>query len=85
MRSCEEAWSEIPQEQWVHRFINTLDMTPIIWYLQVELHLVTADWKGMIQKFVTTFSFESEYPSVDQALKVMKHKVFKEASNLPME
>jgi hypothetical protein len=43
VRSYEEAWSDIPQEQWVHKFINTLDMTPINWYLQVELHLITID------------------------------------------
>jgi hypothetical protein len=23
VRGCEEAWSNIPQEQWVHKFINT--------------------------------------------------------------
>ena len=27
VRSCEEAWSNIPQEQLVHKFINTLDTT----------------------------------------------------------
>jgi hypothetical protein len=29
VRSCEEPWRNIPQEKWVHKFINTLDMTPI--------------------------------------------------------
>jgi hypothetical protein len=29
VRSCEEPWSDIPREQWVHRFVNTLDTTPI--------------------------------------------------------
>jgi len=33
VRSCDEAWSSVPQEQWVHKFINTLDTTPINWYL----------------------------------------------------
>jgi hypothetical protein len=37
VRSCEEAWSDIPRDQWVHIFINTLDTTPINWYLQAEL------------------------------------------------
>jgi hypothetical protein len=53
VRSCEEAWSDIPQEQWVHKFINTLDTTPINWYLQAELCLITTDWEGMTQNFVT--------------------------------
>jgi hypothetical protein len=68
VRSCEEAWHNIPQEKWVHRFINMLDTTPINWYLQAELRLITTDWKGMTQNFVTTFLFEIKYPSVDQAL-----------------
>jgi hypothetical protein len=55
--SCEEAWSTIPQEHWVHKFINTLDTTPINWYLQEELGLTTADWQGLTQKFVATFVF----------------------------
>jgi hypothetical protein len=59
VQGCEEDWTNIPQEQWVHKFINTLDTTPINWYLQVELCLTTADWEGMTQNFVATFSFES--------------------------
>jgi hypothetical protein len=39
----------------------------------------------MIQNFVTTFLFESEYPLVYQALHIVRQKVFKEASSLPME
>jgi hypothetical protein len=60
VRSCEEAWSNIPQEHWVHKFINTLDTTPINWYLQEELCLITVDWEGMTQNFVTTFLFENQ-------------------------
>jgi hypothetical protein len=69
----------------VQRFINTLDMTPINWYLQAELHLITTDWEGMIPKNNSTFLFESEYPSVEKALKIVRHKVFQEESSLPME
>jgi hypothetical protein len=45
--SCEEAWRNIPREQWVHKFINTLDTTPINWYLQAKLCLTTSYWYGM--------------------------------------
>jgi hypothetical protein len=85
VRSCEEAWSDIPREQWVHRFINTLDTIPINWYLQVELRLITSDWEGMMQIFLATFLFESEFPSVDQALDIVRQKLFKEESGLPLE
>jgi hypothetical protein len=59
MRSCEEAWGNIPKEQWVHKFINTLDTTPIYWYLQAELRHTTSNWYGMNQNFIATFLFES--------------------------
>ena len=85
VQSCEEAWSEIPREQCVHKFINMLDMTPINWYLQAELRLITINWEGMLQKFVTTFLFESEFLLVDQAIKIVRQKVFKESSSLPLE
>jgi hypothetical protein len=85
VRSCEEAWSDIPREKWVHRFINTLDTTPINWYLKAELCLVTSKWEGMIHNFIITFLFDSEFPSVDQALQMMRHKVFEEAFGLPLE
>jgi hypothetical protein len=84
VRSYEESWRNIPQEQWVHKFINTMDMTPINWYLQVELRLITTNWKGMTPNFVTTL-FESQYHSVDQALQIVRQKLFYEASSLPLE
>ena len=58
VQSYEEAWRKIPKEQWVHKFINTLDTMPINWYLEAKLHLNTADWQGMKQNFVATFLFE---------------------------
>jgi hypothetical protein len=69
----------------VHKFINTLDTMPINWYLEAELCLTTADWQGMTQNFVATFLFESQYPMVDQALQVVRQKVFEEAPSLPVE
>jgi hypothetical protein len=35
--------------------------------------------------FIATFLVESQYPTVDQALQVVRHKVFEEAPNLPLE
>jgi hypothetical protein len=68
----------------VHKFINTLDTTPINWYLQEELCLTTLDWYGMTQNFVATFLFECKYPMMDQSLQVVRHKVFEEALSLPI-
>jgi hypothetical protein len=85
VRSCKESWSNIPQEKWVHKFINMLDMMLINWYLQAELCLITIDWEGMTQNFVTTFLFESHFPSVDQALQIFRKKFIEEASSLSLE
>jgi hypothetical protein len=85
VRHCDESWRRIPQEYWVHKFINTLDTTPINWYLQAELRLITIDWEVMTQNFVTTLLFESQYPTVDQALQIIRHKVFEVAPSLPLE
>ena len=62
-----------------------LEMTPINWYLQAELRLITTNWEGMTHNFVTTFLFESQFPSVDQALQIMRYKLFEEVSNLSLE
>jgi hypothetical protein len=85
VRSYEESWSNIPKEQWVHKFINTLDTTPINWYLQSELCLATTYWYDMTQNFIATFLFEIKYPTVDQALQITRQKVFEEVSNPPFE
>jgi hypothetical protein len=39
----------------------------------------------MTQTFVTTFLFESQYPTVDQGLQIVRQKVFEEAPRLPLE
>ena len=39
----------------------------------------------MTHNFVTTFLFEIQYPTVDQALQVVRQKLFKEEPSLPLE
>ena len=34
---CITAWKDIPQEEWVHGFIHTLETIPKNWYLEKEL------------------------------------------------
>ena len=40
----------------------------------------TTTWSLMIDNFLLTFAFESEYPSVDQALQVIKSKIFEDCT-----
>jgi hypothetical protein len=39
----------------------------------------------MTQNFVATFLFEIQYPTVDKSLQFVRHKLFKEAPNFPVE
>ena len=36
----------------------------------------TITWPVMIDNFLLTFTFESEYPNIDQALEVIKTNIF---------
>ena len=71
IQTCEQDWSDIPEDEWVHRFIHTLDTVPWNWYTDTELHKGTTTWPLMIDIFLLTFAFESEYPNVDKALDVI--------------
>jgi hypothetical protein len=39
----------------------------------------------MTQNFIAMFLFEIQYPTVDQDLEIVRHKVFEEAPNPPLE
>ena len=65
IQTCERNWSDIPEDEWVHRFIHTLDTVPRNWYTETELRKGTTTWPLMIDSFLLTFAFESEYLGVD--------------------
>ena len=76
IKICEQSWSDIPEDEWVHLFIHTLDTVPRNWYTETELHRGMITWLVMIDIFLLTFTFEYEYPSIDQALEIIKTKIF---------
>jgi hypothetical protein len=39
----------------------------------------------MTQNFVTTFLFEIQYPTMNQVLQIVRHKLFEEVPSLPLE
>ena len=69
IQTCEQNWSNIPEDEWVHRFIHTLDTVPRNWYIETELRKGTTTWPLMIDRFLLTFGFESEYLGVDRPYK----------------
>ena len=66
IKICEQSWLDIPEDEWVHLFIHTLDTIPRNWYTETELRRGTVTWPLMIDSFLLTFTFESEYPSIDR-------------------
>ena len=77
IQACERSWLDVPEEEWVHQFIHTLDTVPRNWYTETELRKGTTTWSLMINSFLLTFAFESEHPSVAQALDIIKIKIFR--------
>ena len=80
IQTCEQNWSDITEDEWVHWFIHTLDTVPWNWYIETELHKGMITWPLLVDSFLLTFAFESEYPNVDQALDVIKIKIFEYCS-----
>ena len=37
IQTCEQNWSDIPEDEWAHRFIHTLDTVLRNWYTETEL------------------------------------------------
>ena len=65
---CVDRWQEVPQQEWVHQFSSTLDTVPNNWYVELELRWRIKRWIEMVEHFITTFSFEDDFPSIDEAL-----------------
>ena len=80
IQTCQQNWSDIPEDEWAHRFVHTSDTVPRNWYTETELRKGTTTWPLMIDSFLLTFAFESEYPKVDQALQVIKSKIFEDCT-----
>ena len=82
MEACVKAWKHKDVDEWVHLFIHTLDTIPKSWYSEAELCRGIETWSLLIEGFQLTFSFESEYPEIDDALEVIRMKLFDDFSLL---
>jgi hypothetical protein len=76
-------WSSIPETEWTHRFIHTLDTIMKNWYLDLEMCRETTRWDELVQRFEVTFTFEYESPLMDATLQAIRTKIFSEKG--PME
>jgi hypothetical protein len=66
----------VSKQEWMHRFIHTLETVPRNWYLELEVCRGTTDWEELTQNFKVTFNFEVESPLVDATLQVIRGKFF---------
>lgn len=76
MKACVQAWKHRNVDEWVHLFVHTLDTTPKIWYIETELCRGTESWSLMTEGFQLTFGFEFEYLEIEDALGVIRMKLF---------
>ena len=71
-----EAWQHVPQEEWVHRFVHTLEPIAKNWYEEAELRQDTVSWDCLVDSFVLTFSTNEVCPALDAAIRLIHTKVF---------
>ena len=76
MEQCYEAWKNVPCEEWVHRFVHTLEPIAKNWYAEVELCHGTVSWDSIVDIFVLTFSINEVCPALDAAIRLIHTKVF---------
>ena len=66
----------MPQEEWVHRFVHTLEPLAKNWYAEAELRRDTVRWDCLVDSFVLTFSTNEVCPALDAAIRLIHTKVF---------
>ena len=61
-------WKAYMRKEWVHRFIQTLEMVPRGWYTSEELQRGTFEKESLMINFTQKFEFTNEHPILDVAL-----------------
>jgi hypothetical protein len=82
VEQCRDLWSSVPETEWMHIFIHTLDTILKNWYLELEMHRETTRWEELVQRFKVTFTFEHESPSIDAVLQAIRTKIFSEEGSM---
>ena len=75
---CRTTWKVYPWQEWVHRFTD-LEMMPRGWYTLEEMQRGNTEWESLTIKFIQTFEFTREHPTVDATLQVLKEKIFEKS------
>ena len=73
--TCQATWKLRPKEEWVHAFIHTLNETPWISYVSVEMQREITTWEELTTSFNNNFSFIDESQFIHSALQKIRDKV----------
>ena len=76
MAKWAKAYGAKPQPEWVHLFCHTLDVIPMNWNLEIELHHATGEWDILRKGFIMTLSFEDGFDCINEALQEVKAAIF---------
>lgn len=76
-REMDQVYGEEPQPKWVHLFYHTLDVVPMNWYTETELHHRTSEWDFLCRGFLLTTFEDFWSDTVDDALWAVKETIFK--------
>ena len=75
-----DKWCDRTTEEWVHLFIHALGPIPAAWYLDVELHQRTRQWKTLKDEFLGTFGLTGGLEVLEEALQTIDTFVIDESS-----
>ena len=76
LEQCFEAWKHVPHEEWIHRFVHTLEPIAKHWYAEAELRQDTVSWDRLVDSCVLTFSTNEDCLALDVAIKLFHTKIF---------
>ncbi len=76
MEQCYGSWRHVPHEEWVHKFVHTLEHVVKNWYAEFELHHGTISWVNITNSFVLTFSIDDVCPNLEVVVRLIHAKVF---------
>ena len=82
LEQCYKVWKHVPREEWVHRFIHTLEPIAKNWYAEAELHQDTISWDCLVDSCVVTFSINEVCPTLDTAIRLIHTKVFDDKAEI---
>ena len=74
LKQCYAAWEHVPREEWVHKFVHTLEPIAKNWYTEVELRHGTVSWDDLVDSFMLTFSINEFFPTLDADVRLIHDK-----------